>query len=71
LPTDYESYLNIQISTINNKKLILSVGNEIRTVIDGPLQYLIGYGDKGTVVNIELSENEIYRYVNVTTVQYL
>jgi uncharacterized protein (DUF1501 family)/uncharacterized protein (DUF1800 family) len=46
---DYESYLEIQKSPFDPTKLILMVGGEIRTVVDGPLQYGTSKGIQGTV----------------------
>lgn len=36
---DYGSYLEIRKSPLDDNKLILSIGGQIRTVVDGPMQY--------------------------------
>merc|ERR1712100_296832 len=49
LENDYDSILEIQKSPLDSNKLILSIGGEIRTVVDGPLQYGTTNTIEGTV----------------------
>ena len=65
LRTDYESYLEVRKSEFDDTKLILSVGGQIRTVVDGPMQYGIlkkGVAEDLTIINIT---KEGQMYVNV------
>merc|ERR1712183_260681 len=62
LSTDAKSYLEIQRSPIDASKLILRVGGELRTVVDGPFQYI---NEDNSIVDVPLNDNQIHRYVLV------
>lgn len=59
LQTDEGSYLEIQISPINSNKLILSVGGEIRSIVDGPLQIV---KDDNVITDVDMVPEKLYSY---------
>ena len=66
LRTDYESYLEVRKSEFDDTKLILSVGGQIRTVVDGPMQYGIfkkGVAEDLTKINISMKGQRYVQYV--------